>query len=179
MIRAASILRVSLRGACSLRCFCSKPAGFLPLLPGKPHFAGRECLCTAAPNRQFSAGKLHPLGIVQPSPIQQSAIPALFSGRGSDVAIQAVTGSGKTLAYLLPLMANIDTSVPKLQLVVVSPTRELAVQAMPTCSSLSRLTVCVGLCRCMGSPKSSAPVVRRAKGRLESSVQWERRRVID
>lgn len=121
MIRAASILRVSLRGACSLRCFCSKPTGFLPLLPGKPHFAG----------------KLHPLGIVQPSPIQQSAIPALLSGKGSDVAIQAVTGSGKTLAYLLPLMANIDTSVPKLQLVVVSPTRELAVQVYGIAKKLS------------------------------------------
>lgn len=75
------------------------------------------------------------------------------------MAIQAVTGSGKTLAYLLPLMANIDTSVPKLQLVVVSPTRELAVQVYGIAKKLSS-----------GSKKSKRQIrVVRAVGAAQSN----------
>jgi len=49
-----------------------------------------------------------------------------------------MTGSGKTLAYLLPLMANIDIKDPRLQLIVLAPTRELAVQVSVTIMFLSR-----------------------------------------
>jgi superfamily II DNA/RNA helicase len=61
-----------------------------------------------------------------PAPVQAQAIPALSAGR--DVVIAAPTGSGKTLAFLLPLIERITTHGPGPRALVVTPTRELAVQ---------------------------------------------------
>lgn len=61
-----------------------------------------------------------------PTDIQQQAHPLLHAGR--DAWLSAPTGSGKTLAYLLPLLERIDTSTTDLQLAILSPTQELAVQ---------------------------------------------------
>jgi superfamily II DNA/RNA helicase len=61
-----------------------------------------------------------------PAPVQAQAIPALSAGR--DVVIAAPTGSGKTLAFLLPLIERINTHGPGPRALVVTPTRELAVQ---------------------------------------------------
>jgi ATP-dependent RNA helicase DeaD len=58
--------------------------------------------------------------------VQALAIPALNDGR--DVVMEAPTGSGKTLAYLLPLVERIDASGPGPRALIVTPTRELAVQ---------------------------------------------------
>lgn len=66
------------------------------------------------------------LGIHTPSDIQVQAYP--FLSKGSDAWLSAPTGSGKTLAYLLPLIAQIDVSTSDLQLAVLAPTQELAVQ---------------------------------------------------
>lgn len=92
-------------------------SSFLSLFPGHPHFAGvvltRFSATFLTPCYQSIVGKLPPMGILHPSPVQALAIPALLSSGPSpveDIALQAVTGSGKTLAYLLPLMANIDPS---------------------------------------------------------------------
>ncbi|XP_004520983.1 ATP-dependent RNA helicase vasa isoform X3 [Ceratitis capitata] len=70
-------------------------------------------------------------GYIVPTPIQKSAIPTIMSGR--DLMACAQTGSGKTAAYLLPiingiLVENFDLSIGKPQAVIVSPTRELAIQ---------------------------------------------------
>lgn len=65
-------------------------------------------------------------GIITPTPIQQEAIPAIKSGR--DVIGKAQTGTGKTLAFLLPLIENINPQKPHVQVLVLSPTRELALQ---------------------------------------------------
>ncbi len=64
-------------------------------------------------------------GFIQPSPIQQDAIPVVLAGK--DIVAQAQTGTGKTAAFGLPLlnMMKCDGSV---ELVVVVPTRELAIQ---------------------------------------------------
>ena len=61
-----------------------------------------------------------------PAPVQAAAIPALMDGR--DVVIEAPTGSGKTLAFLLPLLERPGASGPGPRALVVTPTRELAVQ---------------------------------------------------
>jgi superfamily II DNA/RNA helicase len=61
-----------------------------------------------------------------PAPVQAEAIPALMDGR--DVVMEAPTGSGKTLAYLLPLLDRMGSSGPGPRALVVTPTRELAVQ---------------------------------------------------
>jgi ATP-dependent RNA helicase RhlE len=61
-----------------------------------------------------------------PAMVQAQSIPALMDGR--DVVIEAPTGSGKTLAFLLPLIERFDAPAPGPRGLVVTPTRELAVQ---------------------------------------------------
>ncbi len=65
-------------------------------------------------------------GYETPSPIQQQAIPALM--QGGDLLGHAPTGTGKTAAFALPLLAKIDLSVNRVQMLVLAPTRELAIQ---------------------------------------------------
>lgn len=66
------------------------------------------------------------MGYTIPTPIQQQAIPALLEHK--NVLGEAQTGTGKTAAFGLPALANIDTKVRGAQLLVVAPTRELALQ---------------------------------------------------
>ena len=65
-------------------------------------------------------------GIIKPTPIQEQAIPELLKGR--DVIAQAYTGTGKTFAFLLPIMERIDTNKSYIQALIITPTRELAIQ---------------------------------------------------
>lgn len=65
-------------------------------------------------------------GIEQPTPIQEQAIPAVIAGR--DVIAQAQTGTGKTLAFLLPILEKLDVEADYIQALIVTPTRELALQ---------------------------------------------------
>jgi len=69
---------------------------------------------------------LHGMGFISPTPIQAQAIPYLMTGR--DVLGLAQTGTGKTAAFSLPLLELIDTTVPTLQAMILTPTRELALQ---------------------------------------------------
>ncbi|WP_100401806.1 DEAD/DEAH box helicase [Bacillus sp. FJAT-42315] len=72
------------------------------------------------------AKKLSDQSINEPTPIQQEAIPFLLNGE--DVIAQAKTGTGKTFAFLLPILEKIDTDQPYIQALIVTPTRELALQ---------------------------------------------------
>ncbi|MBE8596571.1 DEAD/DEAH family ATP-dependent RNA helicase [Xenorhabdus sp. BG5] len=76
------------------------------------------------------------LGYEKPSPIQQQCIPHLLNGR--DVLGMAQTGSGKTAAFSLPLLNNIDAELKAPQILVLAPTRELAVQVAEACSDFSK-----------------------------------------
>ena len=69
---------------------------------------------------------LQRMDIVTPTPIQAAALPALLDGR--DVIGQARTGSGKTLAFGIPAIEFVDTRQRGVQVLVLTPTRELAVQ---------------------------------------------------
>ncbi len=69
---------------------------------------------------------LEAIGYKEPSPIQKAAIPELLLGR--DVLGQAQTGTGKTAAFALPMLATIDMELRKPQVLVLAPTRELAMQ---------------------------------------------------
>jgi superfamily II DNA/RNA helicase len=71
-------------------------------------------------------GALEKQGIAVPMAIQAEAIPALLAGK--DAYINSETGTGKTLAYLLPLFNMIDPALAGLQVVVVAPSHELAIQ---------------------------------------------------
>ncbi|MCA9065155.1 MAG: DEAD/DEAH box helicase, partial [Planctomycetaceae bacterium] len=65
-------------------------------------------------------------GYETPTPIQAAAIPHLLEGR--DVLGQASTGTGKTAAFALPLLSRIDVHERNTQVLVLTPTRELAIQ---------------------------------------------------
>ncbi|MBL4584220.1 MAG: DEAD/DEAH box helicase [Pseudomonadales bacterium] len=69
---------------------------------------------------------LEELGYETPSPIQAEAIPLILKGR--DVLGQAQTGTGKTAAFALPMLSRIDLKQKKPQIMVLAPTRELAIQ---------------------------------------------------
>jgi len=69
---------------------------------------------------------LDDVGYESPSPIQAQAIPLLLDGR--DIIGQAQTGTGKTAAFALPLISNMDLKQKDPQLLVLAPTRELAIQ---------------------------------------------------
>ena len=69
---------------------------------------------------------LNDVGYETPSPIQAETIPLLLSGR--DVLGQAQTGTGKTAAFALPALSNIDINQRDPQILVLAPTRELAIQ---------------------------------------------------
>ena len=76
------------------------------------------------------------MGYEVPSPIQAQTIPLLLDGK--DVLGLAQTGTGKTGAFALPLLANIDLSIKKPQVLVLAPTRELAIQVAEAFQSYSR-----------------------------------------
>jgi len=69
---------------------------------------------------------LKEVGYETPSPIQAETIPLLLEGK--DVLGQAQTGTGKTAAFALPLISNIDLKKLEPQILVLAPTRELAIQ---------------------------------------------------
>jgi ATP-dependent RNA helicase DeaD len=86
------------------------------------------------PSLSFAELGLHPsvvaalvdVGYETPSPIQAETIPVLLSG--ADLLGQASTGTGKTAAFALPILSRIDLSQHAPQALVLTPTRELAIQ---------------------------------------------------
>ena len=79
---------------------------------------------------------LNELGYESPSPIQAASIPALLEGK--DLLGQAQTGTGKTAAFALPLLTNINPQQTAPQLLILAPTRELAIQVAEACQRYSR-----------------------------------------
>src|SRR5256714_2832587 len=78
------------------------------------------------------------LGYNEPTPIQRQAIPVILSGR--DVIGCAETGTGKTAAFLLPIIQNITAKPrPGLRVLVLAPTRELALQIQKNYGELDRV----------------------------------------
>ena len=65
-------------------------------------------------------------GITEPTEIQEKSIGAIKAGR--DVIAEAQTGTGKTLAFLIPMFENISPGINAVQGLIVTPTRELAIQ---------------------------------------------------
>ena len=69
---------------------------------------------------------LDEIGYETPTPIQSQAIPLLMSGR--DILGHAPTGTGKTAAFALPLLSRINVQNKNIQVLTLTPTRELAIQ---------------------------------------------------
>lgn len=83
-------------------------------------------------------------GYLTPTPIQQRIIPEILAGH--DVVAQAQTGTGKTAAFALPLLEMLDVKqIGKPQVLILTPTRELAIQVSESVleygSSLRKLRV--------------------------------------
>jgi len=78
------------------------------------------------------------LGYNEPTPIQRQAIPVILSGR--DVIGCAETGTGKTAAFLLPIIQKIsERARPGIRVLVLAPTRELALQIKTNYGELNRV----------------------------------------
>ncbi len=69
---------------------------------------------------------LDEVGYETPSPIQAQTIPLMLEGK--DLVGQAQTGTGKTAAFALPILSNLDLKQKQPQVLVLAPTRELAIQ---------------------------------------------------
>ncbi len=99
----------------------------------------------------FAALGIHPnvlaaivaVGYEEPSPIQAQSIPLILEGH--DMIGQAQTGTGKTAAFALPLLSRIDPSRREPQMLVLVPTRELALQVATACETYSKQLPGVGV----------------------------------
>ncbi|MBF0276481.1 MAG: DEAD/DEAH box helicase [SAR324 cluster bacterium] len=76
------------------------------------------------------------LGYEIPTPIQKESIPLLMNGR--DLIGQAQTGTGKTAAFALPILSRLDVSQKSPQILVLTPTRELAIQVSEAFQAYAR-----------------------------------------
>lgn len=79
---------------------------------------------------------LQELGYEIPTPIQEEAIPFILEGK--DLIGQAQTGTGKTAAFALPLLAGLDLKRKSPQVLVLAPTRELAIQVAEAFQTYAR-----------------------------------------
>ncbi|KAJ7667870.1 P-loop containing nucleoside triphosphate hydrolase protein [Mycena polygramma] len=117
------------------------------------------------------------LNYTAPTSIQAQAIPAIMSGR--DVIGVAKTGSGKTIAFLLPLFRHIKDQRPLEQMegplaIVMTPTRELAVQIHKECKPFLKVMNLRAVCAYGGSPikdqiaelKKGAEIIVCTPGRM-------------
>lgn len=75
-------------------------------------------------------------GFERPSPIQEAAIPVALAKR--DILARAKNGTGKTAAFVIPALQQIDSSIPKIQALILVPTRELALQTSQVCKNLGK-----------------------------------------
>lgn len=86
-------------------------------------------------NREITRA-VHDLGYEAPSPIQQKTIPLILEGK--DIIGQAQTGTGKTAAFSLPLLEKIDPKSKQVQALILTPTRELAIQVAEAIHSYAK-----------------------------------------
>ncbi|MDQ2682274.1 MAG: DEAD/DEAH box helicase [Chloroflexota bacterium] len=122
--------------------------------------------------RQTSQDALSRMNITTPTRIQAETLPVLLDGR--DVIGQSRTGSGKTLAFGIPAVESVDPGIKAVQVLVLTPTRELAVQVGDVLSNLCTgtgiRTVLVYGGRAMGPQKDAlrrgAQIVVGTPGRV-------------
>jgi ATP-dependent RNA helicase DDX6/DHH1 len=79
---------------------------------------------------------IYEMGYEAPSPIQEETIPIALEGR--NIIARAKNGTGKTASYSIPLIEKVDTSVNKVQALVLVPTRELAMQTSHVIKELGK-----------------------------------------
>jgi len=75
-------------------------------------------------------------GFERPSPIQEESIPIALTG--SDIIARAKNGTGKTAAFSIPAIEKIDSNKNMIQVLLLVPTRELALQTSQVCKELAK-----------------------------------------
>lgn len=75
-------------------------------------------------------------GFEHPSPIQEEAIPIILAGR--NVLARAKNGTGKTGSFIIPCLEKVDTSKKEIQILMIVPTRELALQTSSTVKEIGK-----------------------------------------
>ena len=75
-------------------------------------------------------------GFERPSPIQEEAIPIILTGK--DVLARAKNGTGKTGSFIIPCLEKVDASKNEIQIVMLVPTRELALQTSAICKEIGK-----------------------------------------
>lgn len=75
-------------------------------------------------------------GYEWPSPIQEESIPLILQGH--DILARAKNGTGKTASFVIPMLNKIDTQSNAIQGIILTPTRELALQTCQVCKSLAK-----------------------------------------
>lgn len=125
---------------------------------------------------QKAIAELH---IVEPTEIQEKVIPLLLANK-TDLVGLAKTGTGKTAAFGLPLLQLIDTSSPKIQAVILVPTRELGHQIFSNLEGFAKYLPEVSIAAtCGGIPikpqierlKTATHIVVATPGRLIDLIQ--------
>ena len=104
------------------------------------------------------------VGYESPTPIQEQTIPLLLAG--GDVIGQAQTGTGKTAAFALPILQKLDLTASGPQALVLTPTRELAIQVAEAVHSYAK-----HLGRARAVPIYGGDSIQKQIGRLRSGVQ--------
>ncbi|KNE78040.1 DEAD/DEAH box helicase [Aggregatibacter actinomycetemcomitans] len=127
---------------------------------------------------EFILNAVSDLGFETPSPIQQICIPHLLEGR--DVLGMAQTGSGKTAAFALPILAKIAPNEKHPQLLVMAPTRELAIQVADACEQFMKYAKGINIVTLYGGQrydiqlralKQGAQVVVGTPGRILDHIR--------
>ena len=80
---------------------------------------------------------LHELGYEKPTPIQEISIPQIITSK-DDLKAFAQTGTGKTAAFSLPILEQINFENKNTQAIILSPTRELAIQIAKNIEEFSK-----------------------------------------
>lgn len=121
---------------------------------------------------------IYAYGFEKPSAIQQRAIMPMI--RGSDTIAQAQSGMGKTAAFVIGILQNVDTSVAKVQALILAPTRELAQQIQKVVVALGdymglQCHICIGGTRVVDDIRifqnETPHVVVGTPGRVHDMIQ--------
>jgi ATP-dependent RNA helicase DDX6/DHH1 len=75
-------------------------------------------------------------GFEKPSPIQEQAIPMILTGR--DILARAKNGTGKTAAFIIPCIEKVNPELNQIQVLMLVPTRELALQTSAICKEIGK-----------------------------------------
>ena len=125
------------------------------------------------------------LGFIEPTPIQSKVIPELLDEDGRDIIALAQTGTGKTAAYGLPLLHLLNKRSKKVQVLIISPTRELCVQIAKDLSAYAKYLPSVKVTPVYGGAainkqiqdvKKGSQIISATPGRLNDLIN---RRAID